>query len=210
MRRKALISSALVAAMAFGICSCGIQEASGSTEKASMTSQEASPVEFETLNDVFSSDVTDFTSIFNENAYVCAFCLDDIFYRVYADLPAGMFEELSVVVLDSEADAQDLLAPLAVTHQEVFAEGTPTEQELDAYRGRTGAELTAEGYTFKSLALNGNETICTAIKNTFAYLVTFEGAVADPSTSDYTGAVHDMIVTSVWFAGIAPHMVALN
>lgn len=205
MKGRLLITTALAIAMACGAGACGRQKGadSGSVGDMSAAVQAATDGEFATLGDIFASDCTDFISLYDENHYTCAFTLGGTCYRVVADLPKGMYESLSEAEFDDQTQAEDLLGPLAVAQQDIIAESVPSQESLDALAGKRGADLTAEGFVFDNLMVNGDKTDCSASKGAFSYMVTFEQPVEDEGTTDYAGAVKNLTVESVSFAGIS-------
>lgn len=205
MKGKLLITAALAMAMACGTSACGMRKGadSGNDNDAATTTQAAADGEFSTLGDIFASECSDYISMYDANSYTCAFNLDGTCYRVVASLPKGMYESLSEVEFDDEAKTRELLGPLAVTQQDIIAEAVPSQESLDALAGEKGADLTAEGYVIDNLVVNGNQTDCSASKGAFSYMITFGEAVEDESTTDYAGAVKNLTVESVSFAGIS-------
>jgi hypothetical protein len=205
MKGRFLITTALAIAIACGTGACGRQKGadSGSVGDMSAAVQAATDGEFATLGDIFASDCTDFISLYDENHYTCAFTLGGTCYRVVADLPKGMYESLSEAEFDDQTQVEDLLGPLAVAQQDIIAESVPSQENLDTLAGKRGADLTAEGFVFDNLVVNGDKTDCSASKGAFSYMVTFEQSVEDEGTTDYAGAVKNLTVESVSFAGIS-------
>lgn len=205
MRGKLLVIAALAATMASGLGACARQNGADTSESsaAPSASQGAADTSFATLGDIFASHYSDFISQYDETHYTCAFNVDGTCYRIVADLPKGMYESLSEAEFDDQTQAEELLAPLAVSQQDIIAESVPSEEELGALAGKRGADLAAEGYVIDSLVVNGDTTDCSASKGSFAYLITFGQPVADETTTDYAGAVKDLTVESVSFAGIS-------
>ena len=202
---RSIIKIALSAALACGtplvLAACGGQ---GGTEGAgaASTSTQAAAGEFATLGDVFSVETENIMSTFDEQRYVCAFSLDGTWWRVEAELPDGMFDELNEVWVEDQAKVQELLSPLAV--KSAVAIDTPPEEELAALAGKTGADLSADGFTFSvgTLVVNGDTTDCVATKDSFEYLITFDGAVPDENTDDPASAVANMTVSSAGIQGL--------
>ena len=200
-----IIVAVAFAAMLLAIAGCGQQsQASGSGASAAFSeSSQAVTAPFATLGDVFAEDTEDMASIFDEQRYVCAFKWGGAWWRVEAALEDGMFDKLNEVWTEDEAKVEELVSPLAVAKAETI--DAPTVEELDALSGKTGADLSADGFTFMAggVAVNGNETDCTATKGSFDYLVTFDGAVADEDTDDPAGAVAEMTVAQVSLQGLS-------
>lgn len=205
MRGRLLVTAALAIAVACGTSACGRQKAaiSGSTDDTAPETQVVTDGAFATLGDIFASDCTDFISVYSATHYTCAFNCNGTCYRVVADLPQGMYESLSEAELGDRDKVQELLGPLAVTQQDIIAESVPTQERLDELVGKSGKDLTAEGFVFDGLVVNGDQTDCSATKGAFSYMVTFDQPVEDEGTTDYAGAVKNLTVASVSFAGIS-------
>ena len=98
---------------------------------------------------------------------------------------------------------EELLSPLAVTKADVLE---PLDDEaIAALAGKTGAELTSQGFTFMTgaMVVNGNETDCTATLGDFDYLITFDGAVPDENAEDVADAVADLAVSTASIQGVS-------
>ena len=92
---------------------------------------------------------------------------------------------------------------MPITYIEMIAEPIATQQELDAYVGRTGADLAAEGYEVSNAYASEGKTKASACKGGFDYSVMFDGVIADEPIADYPAAVADMKVLSIEFSGLS-------
>lgn len=227
---KKLVAFALTAALAFAtpfaLTACGQKGGTddaattdAATEEAATTdaattdaaSEEAAADEdvasesapFATLGDVFAEDTEGMSSTFDDQRYVCAFNWDGAWWRIEADLNDGMYDELNDAWAEDQNKVNELLSPLAVTKTDVLE--APDAETLEALAGKTGADLTADGFTFTwgTLVINGEETDCVATKGDFDFLVTFDSAVADENAEDVAAAVADMTVSSVSIQGVS-------
>ena len=205
MRGKLLVIAALAATMASGLGACARQNGADTSESsaAPSASQGTADTSFATLGDIFASNYSDFISQYDETHYTCAFNVNGTCYRIVADLPKGMYESLSEAEFDDQTQVEDLLGPLAVAQQDIIAESVPSQENLYTLAGKRGADLSAEGFVFDNLVVNGDKTDCSASKGAFSYMVTFEQSVEDEGTTDYAGAVKNLTVESVSFAGIS-------
>lgn len=207
MRTKLLITTLIAAAMTLTLCACSQQATSSSAAASSAAasaeaSQPSADGPFATLGDVFASDHSDFLSIYDDSSYTCVFDFDGKYYRVSADLSKEIYDKLQAGN-GSLATEEEVLGPVAVTKTETIDEDIPTQEELDALAGKTGAELLDAGYVIDDLSVNGNETDCSATKGSFAYMITFKGAVENVGTDDPAGAVADKTATAVSFSGLS-------
>ena len=187
--KKHLVALALAALMALGLCACG-----GGQQ------QTAAPAdgEFATMADVFAVEATDSMFTYDENHFYYGFKDGDIYKRVAVELSDGMQKSLDEADFD-EAKIAEIIGSLPIAEQETFE--TPTQEELDAYVGKTGADLTAEGFDLSNFAVNGKETDVSSVKLPFDYLFTFDGAI-DENAKDAADALKDLKVTSVALQGL--------
>ena len=203
---KKLITIAVVAAltcMALAtITACG-QQGQASSSSAAAESSQAATSEFATLGDIFAAETQDMQSTFDEQHYACAFSLDGTWWRAEADLENGMFDKLNEVWTEDQAKVEELLAPLAVKTAEILE--APSADEIAAYIGKKGADLTADGFEFMAggVAVNGDQTDCTVSKDSFDYLVTFDGAIANEDTEDPAADVADLTVADISIQGLS-------
>ena len=198
MKAKLIIATMLAAVLAMGLVACGQQGGSDSGSTPAQTSSE-----FATLGDVLAADTESMTSTFDEKRYVCVFSAYGTWWRVEADLEEGFSDKLNEVWAEDQAKVEELLAPIAVTKAETLE--APSDEEVSALVGKTGAELKADGYEFSAgtLVVNGNDTDCVAVKGSFDYLITFDGKVADENTDDPAGAVADLKVNAAAIQGVS-------
>jgi hypothetical protein len=108
-----------------------------------------------------------------------------------------MYDQLNEVWTEDQDKVEELLSPLAVTKTDYTS---PLDVDsIEALAGKTGADLTAQGFTFMTggMVVNGSETDCTATLGDFDYLITFDGAVPDENAEDVAAAVADLTVSSV-------------
>lgn len=203
MKARIIATGLLVATLSMGVVGCG---KGGSTDAASL-GETAAPTEvtsgeFATLGDVLAAETDSMSSTFDQDHYACTFSSDGVWWHVEADLEEGMADKLNEVWVSDDAKVEELLSPIATTKVEKLE--APTDDEVNALVGKTGAELKDAGFKFKvgGVAVNGNETDCTATKGYFDYLITFDGAVADEDTADPTSAVADLKVSSIALQGV--------
>ena len=174
----------------------------GASSEASVSSSEAAIPQFATLGDVFNAETEEFSSTYDEQRYVCAFKLDGQWWRVEAPLESGMFGQIDKLWVEDQEKVEELISPLAISKVEGF--DTPSEDDLDALVGKTGGELTAEGFKFipGSAVAGDSETDCNATMGFFDYVISFDGVVADENTDDLAGAVANMKVTNAEIQGL--------
>lgn len=205
------LSAAIAFATTFALTACGQKDETNDAATTEAAATDAATDEgaasenapFATLGDVFAEDTESMSSTFDEQRYVCAFNWNGAWWRVEAALEDGMYDELNDAWAVDQNKVELILSPLAVTSADVLE--APDTESLEALAGKTGADLTAEGFTFMpgTLVINGEETDCVATMGGFDCLVTFNGAVADENAEDVAAAVADMTVTSVGLQGVS-------
>lgn len=210
-------TTALACAMALALTACGQQgggvsssaseegsgseSASESTEVSESSASDAA-TKFETIKDVDDADTEYFTSGFVKNLYVCAFLLDGTWWRVEAPVEESVSKEIDKYWTEDQDKVDELISTLKVTKVETLE--APSEEEIEALVGKTGADVSDDGFTFLAggLTVNGNETDCSATKGSFGYLISFDGAVPDENTDNPASAVADMKVISADLQGV--------
>ncbi|MBQ6455272.1 MAG: hypothetical protein IJJ32_04190 [Eggerthellaceae bacterium] len=190
MKRRIILTIALAAFVAFGLCAC---------------KQQSSPTQshgtFKTMADVFSANSSDVRWVYDESHFFYALKNDGKYMRIIVDLPEGMKDKLDATNYD-EAKIKELLGSLPIAKNEVLADEATAKKELDALKGKTGAEVTAAGYTIINRSVNGSTTDCIAEKEPLAYLITFEGT-ADRNATNPEESVKDLKVKSAVIQGIS-------
>lgn len=200
---KKLMTLALATTLActapLALVACGTQ---GGTDGTAATSQTASS-EFATLGDVLSADTESMMATYDESRYACAFFYDGAWWHVEAALDDGMSKKIDETWVEDQTKLEELLSPLTVTLAEKL--DAPSDEEVAANVGKTGADLVADGFEFLPycLVVNGSATDATVTQGSFEYLITFDGVVDDENTEDPAGAVANMTVTDAVLQGVA-------
>ncbi|MBE6464387.1 MAG: hypothetical protein E7003_03570 [Eggerthellaceae bacterium] len=190
MGRRVIVAIAFAALVAFGLCACGQQ-----------SSSPQSPVALKTMADAFSVKSSEARWVYDESRFFYAFNNNGTYTRVIVDLPEGMKEKLDAANFD-ETKIKELLASLPIAKSEVLADAATAKKELDALKGKTGAEVTAAGYAIINRSVNGSTTDCIAEREPLAYLITFEGP-ADRNAPNPVESVKDLKVKSAVIQGIS-------
>ncbi len=213
-----MLSATLACAMPMALAACSQKADTGddaTVEETDTTEPEAEDATatdedeaveiapFATLGEVFAAEGESMSSTFDEQRYVCAFNWGGSWWRVEAELPDGMYDQLNEVWTEDQDKVEELLSPLAVTKTDYTS---PLDVDsIEALVGKTGADLTAQGFTFMTggMVVNGSETDCTATLGDFDYLVTFDGTVTNEDAEDVAAAVADLTVNSVSVQGVS-------
>ena len=194
---------ALACAMPVALSACNqadtpdgtVPETEGSETGSESSENATSP--FATLGEAFAEDPESLSYTFDEARFVMAFNRDGAWWRLEAPLPEGLYEELDEAWSVDMDKVVELVSPLEIAKATVLE---PLDAEsIEACVGKTGADLTADGFAFQTgtLVVNGDETLCVATLGDFDYLVTFEGAVADEGAEDVAAEVAEMTVVDM-------------
>ena len=206
----------IAAMMALALCAaplaaCGGQVSQDTTGGAASQAQ-AAGVDvsgWKTLGDALAYDSGENNAAsWDEQHYLTVFTTaDGSVVRVVAKMDAKTYDEHAALDM-SEDDYQqkflEVMGGLPLESAEDLTDDVLSQEELDAYVGKTGQDLAADGFVFESYFMYGGEqTIATMAKGYLAYSVTFDKSVSeDEADSDEDGsAVMDAPVASVEFAG---------
>lgn len=212
MTRRMLAMAMLAAVLMVGLVACGQQEqtqpapaedAGAAVEETDVEADdvEAADVEFHTIGDILNAGVERHGESFGEDEYSMMFRYGGKWMCAFAALPEGMYEELDEAMSGDMEKYEELLSTLEISELKVLEATEPTQEELDALVGKTGAELTEMGYDLGYFYVDGDTTICYASDGTFEYDITFEGAAENEDTDDYAAELADMTVSDVSFWG---------
>lgn len=106
---------------------------------------------FRTLADAFAVRGEEYSSSLSYERFALAFPLNGAYYRVEADIPEEVADQLDAIdFFDEERDEKQeaLLGPLPVTRVGDLSAGIPPQEELDALKGLTGQELLDMGFDY--------------------------------------------------------------
>ena len=97
-----------------------------------------------TIGDVLALETESEMSGYNEFQYVNLFQYGGVYYRIYADLPEGAYDQMEAIDFfdekhDEKIDA--ILKDIKITLAEDMTKYIPTEEYLAQYVGKTGQEL---------------------------------------------------------------------
>ncbi len=146
-----------------------------------------------------------------DGTYVYAFYIDDIPYRVIADLPSDTFQKIMDLEYDDpdyDKKYNDLVSPLKIDRYEDLSLLVPVQEELDKLVGKTGGELLDDGWT--SWGYNLDTMEFWMHKEPLAYTVVFEGEFEPTEDMDEEEAIRPLVVKSVTYDGIGDATVLEN
>ena len=199
---KRLLSVFIVLTL-LALSGCGGQGNSNVGDDSGKTAEAVSVDSLKTIGDAFALDVSENQYAVSEGKVVYAFKAGDTYYRVIAsisDEDQQKYMDIGYDDPDYEAKQHEIIDPLEIEKTENLNEKILSEEELDALTGKTGKELTEEGWTYQgSYNLDGMEVwMCCG---PFEYTVIFDGTTDKQNSDDFDieEETKDMKVKSVKF-----------
>lgn len=154
-----------------------------------------------TLADVLALPNLGTTSTSDKLVY--AFELNGTVYRAVCNLT----QELSDAIFNldfSDPDYQkkynELVAPIEIDHIENVTANEPKQEDLDKYVGKTGADLTNEGWISSGYNLEDQEFYMNY--GLFAYAVKFNEKVEKPGDAETEDIIKDLTIASIRYDGL--------
>ena len=140
---------------------------------------------------------------FTDTALVYAFEQEGSTYRAVCDISEDVSQALFALEFDDpeyEQKRKDLIAPLPVREIENLTESIPTQEEAEAYLGKTGQELIDDGWTVSFYNLE--DLNFEMNHGAYSYAVTFEGEVKDPENFDEYADMGGLTVAAISCSGV--------
>lgn len=142
-----------------------------------------------------------------DNMFVYVFTLNNITYRVFSHLDEATFNELMELNMFDEDYAEKfnaIVGPLPIEGFDNLTLMIPTQEELDAFIGKTGEDLLNDGWSSFGFTLYDMQ--CFMEKGPFSYTVTFDGSFEDPDNPpedfDEDAFFGPLKVTAIEYTGI--------
>ncbi|MBR5341759.1 MAG: hypothetical protein IK151_07525 [Erysipelotrichaceae bacterium] len=157
--------------------------------------------EVKTIGDVLALPY--FGWAYSEKTFVYAFELDNVVYRVEAELPAETSKALFDLEFEDpqyEQKFNELVAPLEVTKIDNVTEAIPTQEELDKYVGLTCGDLIDQGW--QNNFYNTEEMEFGFTYGWSSYIVKLDGKIEYKDDTDIEEAIRDLKVLSVKYEGL--------
>ena len=191
----------------FGLSDLGEEEELDRPEEAAEPEgsqpKEVSLDSLVTIGDVQSSGIELLGNGYDSEHYVCALELDGICYRFVADIP----QDVSSAIWDMDFSDPDhdkkvdaLLAPLEFVQIENLTETIPSQEELDAWIGKTGRDLLDDGWYISGYNLDEAEFWMN--HGPYQMLVTFNEELEVGTVIDEEGLISPLTIKSVVYEGL--------
>ncbi|MDO4806062.1 MAG: hypothetical protein Q4A07_02315 [Coriobacteriales bacterium] len=208
--RKAVAALLALALTAAPLSACGGQGANGDdTEPTTAEQTQAASVDvssWKTLGDALACDNGENnTAGWDENHYITVFNAGDTVVRVVAKMDADTYEAHGALDMSKDDYNQkflEVMGGLPLESAEDLGDQKLTQDEMDAFVGKTGQDLVDDGFVFESYWMyGGEETGVTFAKGYLAYNATFGVTISDDKTEDEGAAVMDKTIVSMEYAG---------
>ena len=204
-----LILSLIITLSLFTACG-GSSSTDTSGEGASQGDSSASdfdPYSAKTFNDIFEFvDKENNQEAFTEEKYVFAFPLDDKYYRAETTLTQEQSDALFGISFDDEergAKIQEIVGPLEITSFEELTEKAPTQEELDAFVGKTGGELFDQGWEYNYYDLEAMEAGLDHGVYSFTVKFEYDGEpMVNTDDFDFYEEFRDLKIASITCEGV--------
>ena len=202
----AMIAIALSAAP---LAACGGQTSQDATDDTAGQTQAASidVSSWKTLGDALAYDAsTNSSASWDEEHYITMFtATDGSVVRVVAKMDEDTYDEHAALDM-SDDDYQEkfleVMGDLELESAEDLTGQRLTQDEMDAYVGKTGQDLVDDGFAFESYWMyGGDETGAVMAKGPLAYNVTFDVSIPDEKAEDGGASIMGATITDAVYAG---------
>lgn len=209
---KTIIATmALALSLVMPLAACGGQASQGgSGDTDEQTSVQAGIIDvttWKTLGDALAvKDADGFSSsAWDENHFVEVFEGGEQTFRVIAKMDADAYKkanELDASMEDYEEKFTEAVSGLELESAEDLTGDKLSQEDMDAYVGKTGQDLLDAGFTFESYYMyGGDETGATMSSGYLAYDVTFDVSIDDDQSEDEGESIKAAKITAVEYFG---------
>ncbi len=175
----------MVMAAMLVLAACGGAGGSGSGGSDG-SGASASVDDIKTVGDAMAFSSEESQRAFYDDVLVYVFKVDDTYYRVIADLPEETSKalwDLDFMDEDYETKYNDLVYPLEIRELEDLSEQKLSQEEMDAFVGKTGKELVEAGWR-TGMGYNLNDMEFWLDYGPFEYAVVFDGETDSTNFDD--------------------------
>ena len=177
------------------------ETATADSAAADSASAEANELGYKTLGDAFAND--EFSRAFTDTEFIYAFEKDGSCYRVVADITPEISDalfSLDFSLEDYDEQLKGLVADCEIKDMINLTANIPDQAEIDKNVGKTGAELTSEGWLVMVSTADSLEY--TMGHGPYNYTVVFEGEPDKSFTYDEDGYIAPLKAASITYEGI--------
>ncbi|MBQ9042509.1 MAG: hypothetical protein IJ111_06805 [Eggerthellaceae bacterium] len=207
--RAAVAAALALALLAVPLTACGGQAAQGGGSSSAAEQTQSVVVDvssWKTLGDALAYDNGENnTAGWDEKRYITVFSTDGPVVRVVAKMDAETYEKLGALDATDEGYNEkflEVMGGLPLESAEDLTDQKVTQDELDAYVGKTGQDLVDDGFAFESYWMyGGDETGAVMAKGPLAYNVTFDVSIPDEKAGDGGASIMGATITDAVYAG---------
>ena len=207
--RAAVAAALALALLSVPLTACGGQAAQGGGSSSAAEQAQAVVVDvssWKTLGDALAYDNGENnTAGWDEKRYITVFSTDGPVVRVVAKMDAETYEKLGALDATDESYNEkflEVMGGLPLESAEDLTDQKVTQDELDAYAGKTGQDLVDDGFAFESYWMyGGDETGAVMAKGPLAYNVTFDVSIPDEKAEDGGASIMGATITDAVYAG---------
>ncbi|MBO6046374.1 MAG: hypothetical protein J6P61_01345 [Erysipelotrichaceae bacterium] len=160
-----------------------------------------------TMGDIFAlgDDISNEQITYDEKLFGYGFEYDGIYYRVLLDLPKDISKKIWSIedTGDFEAknkEVKEIVSSLEFEKIENLTEGIPSQEELDKWIGKTGKDLTDDGWTGFGYNLVDMEFYMN--HGPYSFIVVFDGSLTDVNDMDDAEIIKDLKIKSITYETI--------
>ena len=149
-------------------------------------------------------DLADNGYAYDESTFIIIVSSDGKYYRVEADIPEDVSAALDALSWDDDDHDKkvwELIAPLKIKTLTDLNEQRLSQEELDSYIGKTGADLIKEGWTTTSY-FPDPQSDC-LVYGPFQYTVTFDSEIPENENIDTDELIGPLTVKSMEYFGLS-------
>ena len=206
--RRIAASAITLALVAAPLAACSAGQPTDDAASSDLTTQtaQADTSSWKTVGDVPILDGT-YSWGYDDAKFICVFESNGTYYRMIVKLDDEANKRIDEIDWDKgevEKQTLDAISALPIDSLEDLSADMVSQDELDAFVGKTGQDLVDAGYVFESYYMyGGEETGATFDKGSLAYMFTFDTSVGEDKTEDGGQSVLDAHVVSAEPAGAA-------
>ena len=206
---KKAITFGLFLAVAFATACSGKTGDTGSSQTAAESTAETGAETESGTEEKTMADVLEFPSLatsLGSEFFAYVYEQEGTLYRAVTKLTPELSDQLFAVDFDDpeyDQKLNGLLGPLPIDRMDNLTEMIPSQEELDAYVGKTGQELFDEGWFYVSYNLEDMEADMNG--GLFVYTVKFDydgEPMENTEDFDFEEAFRDLKVNSVTYSGL--------
>lgn len=196
-----------LAAVPLAACSSKSADSAQTSQLKGVTPTAEDVASWKTMGDALAYDHQNMNTGYNEDYYVAVYNSGDAVIRVVAKMVPGMNDklfDLDFMAEDYDEQLASTIGELELVSAEDITGQKLSQDELNAYVGKTGQDMVNDGFAFEGYVMYGGEqTSATLTKGYFGYTVTFDTTVAEDQTEDGGAAIMGATISAIEYGSPA-------